>query len=127
MTFEDLFNLNTENRVSVYWDLTSELIFSGFPSDLPKETLDKVKTRKVTGITASEYGALVIKLDETFEDLLDKYPELLEFNVEIYIGKVLAFANNLSKIPSEFLLNLKQRSVIEFTMAEGLQKAIIAL
>ena len=63
----------------------------------------------------------------TFEDLLEKYPELFDFNVEIYLGKVLTFANNLSKISIELLLNLKQRSVIEFTITEDLQKAIITL
>ena len=63
----------------------------------------------------------------TFEDLLDKYPELFDFNVEIYLGKVLAFANNLSKISLEFLIDLKQRSVIKFTITEDLQKAIITL
>ena len=127
MKFEDLFNPNIESRVSVYWDVTSRLIFSGFSSDFPRETLDKVKTRRVTGITTSEDGALVIKLNETFEDLLDKYPELFDFNVEIYLGKVLAFANNLSKISIELLLNLKQRSVIEFDFTEDLLKAIITL
>ena len=127
MKFEDLFNPNIESRVSVYWDVTSRLIFSGFSSDFPRETLDKVKTRRVTGITTSEDGALVIKLNETFEDLLDKYPELFDFNVEIYLGKVLAFANNLSKISIELLLNLKPRSVIKFDFTEDLQKAVITL
>ena len=63
----------------------------------------------------------------TFEDLLDKYPELFDFNVEIYLGKVLAFANNLSKISIELLLNLKPRSVIKFDFTEDLQRAIITL
>ena len=62
-----------------------------------------------------------------FEDLLDKYPELFEFNVEIYLGKVLAFANNLSKISLEFLINLKQRNVIKFDFTDDLKKAIITL
>lgn len=128
MTFEDCFcfKLGGDFRIEVYWDVTSRPIFSGLSSNFPKEILEKIKTRKIAKTILTEEVA-VIRISETFEDLLDTYPELLEFNVEIYLGKVLAFANNLSKISSESLQNLKQRSVIEFDFTEDLKKAIITL
>lgn len=127
MTFEDLYNPNVRYKVEIYWNISSKLVFSGYTSDIPEEILEKIKTRRVTGTTGSNDSVVYIRISETFEDLLDEYPELLEFNVEIYLGSVLAFANNLSKIPLEFLLNLKQRSVRRFDFTEDLQKAIITL
>lgn len=127
MTFEDLFSTDLNSRIAVYWDCTSKPIFCGCFTDFPEEVKDKIRTRRVSGMTESEDGVQVVKIDETFADLLDNYPELFDFETEIYFGKVLAGFGVLSKMPPELLLNMKPRSVLKFEFTDDLKKAIITL
>lgn len=127
MTFEDLFSTDLNFRIAVYWDCTSKPIFCGCFTDFPEEVKDRIRTHRVSGMTVSEDGVEVVRIDETFADLLDNYPELFDFRTEIYLGKVLVFAGVLSKMSPELLINMKPRSVMKFEFSEDLKSAIITL
>lgn len=127
MTFEDLFSTDLNFRIAVYWDCTSKPIFCGCFTDFPEEVKDRIRTHRVSGMTVSEDGVQVVRIDETFADLLDNYPELSDFRTEIYLGKVPAFIGVLSKMSPELLINMKPRSVMKFEFSEDLKKAIITL
>lgn len=129
MTFEDLFSTDLNFRIAVYSRNNGTIIFSGYYPDMPDKTYNEIKHCKVTDLYESD-DVQVVRISEplgTFEELLDKHPELFDFDVQIYLGDVLTFSGITSKMPLELMLNLKPRHIWTWEITEDLKTTIIVL
>lgn len=130
MKFEDLFG-NQDIRIEVYTRTGFPIkIYSGLISEMPEETLNRIKKCKVTEMFSDSNGTQTVWIKTplgTFEEFLSEHPDLDRLDLQIYLGKVLAFSNNLSKLPEELRENFRNRRVERFDLSDDLKSATIVL
>ena len=131
MKFEDLFGNDINPLIEVCSkDGFPVMIYSGSFREMPEEVFYRIRKCKVTEMFRESNGTLTVWIKDplgTFAEFLSKHPDLDRLDLRIYLGDVLAFANNLSKLPPELLENFNTRRVERFDLSDDLKSATIVL
>ena len=131
MKFEDLFGNDINPLIEVCSkDGFPVMIYSGSFREMPEEVFYRIRKCKVTEMFRESNGTLTVWIKDplgTFAEFLSKRPDLDRLDLRIYLGEMLAFANNLSKLPPELLKNFNTRRVERFDLSDDLKSATIVL